>query len=94
MATEKSELMQFEFADNGTVLGRATWMGPGMVEFDFHDPGLRRRFARWFDQRQEHLGAVFEEEVDLTTFWRDETRSRFAEACWAMSNYYKVRRLV
>lgn len=92
MATDKKELMQFEFADAGTVVGRATWMGPGMVEFDFHDPRLRRRFAAWFDERQEHLGAVFEEEADLTFFWRDETRSRFAEACWSMANYYKVRR--
>lgn len=93
MATNKSEVMQFEFAQDGNVLGRATWLGPGMVEFDFHDRNLRRRFTDWFDQRQEHLGVVFDEGADLTTFWRDETQSRFAEACWAMSNYYMVRRL-
>lgn len=93
MATSKSELMQFEFAHGGEVLGKATWLGPGMVELDFEDPRLRRRFTAWFEQPQEHLGAVFEREAELTRFWRDETRSRFAEACWAMANHYKVRRL-
>lgn len=93
MATNKTEVVQFEFAHEDNVVGRATWLGPGMVEFDFHDPSLRRRFSDWFDARQEHLGAVFEEEAELTAFWRDDSPSRFTEACWAMSNYYRVRRL-
>lgn len=93
MATNKSEVVTFEFATSGSVLGRATWLGPGMVELDFGDPEMRRRFARWFEERQEQLGLVFEPHGDLTSVWRDENATRFAEACWAMSNYYQVRRL-
>jgi hypothetical protein len=93
MATAKSEVMQFEFTERGSVLGRATWLGPGMVELDFHDKSLRQRFMKWFDQPQDHLDNVFEPNGGLDTFWRDQTRNRFAEACWTMSNYYEVRRI-
>lgn len=93
MATNRSEVVTFEFATNGTIVGRATWLAPGMVELDFEDGGLRRRFERFFGERQEHLGAVFDGQGDLSFHWRDESSARFAEACWAMANYYKVRRV-
>ncbi|MGH2703642.1 MAG: hypothetical protein ACRDJ4_00660 [Actinomycetota bacterium] len=93
MATNKSEVVQFEFASDHFVVGRATWLAPGMVELDFQDPALRRRFARWFDEPQEDLGQIFEPHGEPTSFFRDDSSFRFADACWAMSNYYQVRRV-
>ena len=93
MATNKKELMTFEFAENGTVLGRATLLGTGMIELDFHDPDLRLRFERFLATPQARGGLVFEV-AHLDKVWPDESRHHFAEACLSMTNLYKVRRVL
>lgn len=93
MATNKKELMTFEFAENGAVLGRATLLGTGIIELDFHDPDLRARFERYVATPRDHGGPVFE--VSQTDkVWPDENRLHFAEACLSMTNLYKVRRVL
>lgn len=93
MATKRSHMLVFEFADNGDVLGRATWLGPGEVELDFHDKSLRAKFSNWLSQPQAEFGLAFETGGDAH-FWPDESRARFAEACMSLSGLYKVRRVV
>lgn len=93
MATAKSQLVSYQFEAGGKVVGRATWMGPGMVELDFSDAALRDRFSRWLAHPRTHDGLMFETGAEHDHFFGDEDRHRFAEACAAMSNLYKVRRV-
>lgn len=67
-------------------------MGPGMIELDFSDPALRDRFATWLGAPNAHDGLMFETGAEAH-FFSDEDRHRFAEACKAMTNLYKVRRV-
>lgn len=92
MATNKKGLMTFEFAENGTVLGRATLMGTGMIEFDFRDPELRVRFEGYLATPRDHRGPVLEM-GHTEKVWPDESLLHFSEACLAMTNLYKVRRV-
>lgn len=92
MATNSSAMMSFEFHEGGRMVGRATWLGPGIVELDFQDARLRQQFGEWLWRPQAHHGLMFEAGGD-PTFWPDESRVRFAEACWSMSHLYQVRRV-
>lgn len=92
VATSRKEMVTFEFADNGAIVGRATWLGPGMIELDFSDARTRRTFERCLAAPQHNHGPVFEVS-QLDRLWPDESKAHFAEACMSMSNLYRVRRL-
>jgi hypothetical protein len=86
-------MVAFEFATGGRVVGRATWLGPGMVELDFSEQQLRQHFAKWLGEPRSHNGPVFET-GHMISVWPDENRAHFAEACLALSNLYTVRRVL
>jgi len=93
MATNRRGLMAYEFAENGSVLGRATLLGTGMIELDFPDPELRGRFESYLSRPRDHGGPVFEL-THTEKVWPDESRLHFSEACLSMVNLYKVRRVL
>lgn len=92
MATSRKEILEYEFTENGSVVGRATWLGPGMVELDFHDARLRQVFKRCLAEPQHRHGPVFES-VHVEREWPDTSKSHFADACRSMTNLYRVRRV-
>jgi hypothetical protein len=101
MAMNDKALVSYEFSRNGRVLGRATWLIPGMVELDFSDQTQRQDFVSHFVKRlgRESHGER-EPALEMTQvfrFWPDESRwswSYFAEACQTVSDPYSVRRVL
>lgn len=92
MATNRKEILSFEFAEDGTVVGTATWMGPGMVELDFKDPGLRGVFDKYLARPGHRHGPVMEGSHH-SEVWPDENKAHFAEACLSFRGLYRVRRV-
>lgn len=93
MATNRKEMLCFEFAEDDTVVGTATWMGPGLVELDFKDPTLRSMFDKHLASPGHSHGLVAEG-AHHSEVWPDETKSHFAEACLSFTGLYRVRRVL